>query len=82
MDKLQVSLDFYYMGGLVGLNGETGLAQDLDDIFDMNLGGQYDINDRFDVFLQVNNLFGKEYQRWLNYPSRGLQALAGVSITF
>ncbi len=82
INKLQVTVDFYYMGGLVGLNGETGLSQELDDIFDMNLGARYDINDRFDVFLNLNNLFGQEYQRWLNYPSRGIQALAGVSVTF
>ena len=70
------------MGGLVGLNGETGLSQKLDDIFDMNLSGKYNLNDRFDVFLNLNNLFGQEYQRWLNYPSRGIQALFGVSATF
>lgn len=82
INKLQLTVDFYYMGGLVGLNGETGLSQELDDIFDMNLGARYDINERFDVFLNLNNLFGQEYQRWLNYPSRGIQALAGVSVTF
>lgn len=82
IDKLQLTADFYYMGGLMGLNGETGQAQKLEDIFDLNLSGRYDINNRFDVFIQINNVLGQNYQRYLNYPSRGLQAMGGVSVTF
>jgi hypothetical protein len=82
MRDLVLTVDFYYMAGLVGLNGETAQAQDLPDIYDLNLGGRYSINPRIGVFLKFNNLFGKEYQRYLNYPSRGLQVLGGVSFTF
>lgn len=79
---LVFTVDFYYMGGLIGLNGETGQSQALDDIFDLNFGARYSINPRIGVFLKLNNLFGQEYQRYLNYPSRGIQALGGVSFTF
>ena len=82
IEKLTVTTDFYYLGGLMALNGETTEVFELDDILDLNLGGRYKINERFDVFLQINNLFGKEYERYLNYPSRGIQFLGGLSVTF
>lgn len=82
VEKLTVTTDLYYLGGLKGLNGETTEVFELDDIIDLNLGARYEINDRFGVFLQVNNLFGKEYERYLNYPSRGIQFLGGLSVTF
>ena len=82
IEKLTVTTDLYYMGGLTALNGETAQVFELNDIIDLNLGGRYEINDRFGVFLQVNNLFGKEYERYLNYPSRGIQLLGGLSVTF
>ena len=82
VEKLVVTADFYYLGGLNALNGETGQDYVLDDIFDLNLGARYDISQRFGVFLQFNNLFGKEYQRYLNYPTRGIQVLGGLSVSF
>lgn len=82
VEKLVVTADLYYLGGLNALNGETDEAYNLDDIFDLNLGARYDISQRFGVFLQFNNLFGKEYQRYLNYPTRGIQVLGGLSVSF
>ncbi len=82
IDKLRVSADLFYLGGLYGLNRETNVEVDLDDVIDMNLHGTYDLSPQFAVFLQINNVFGKEYQRFLNYPTRGIQFLGGVSISF
>ncbi|GHE73520.1 MULTISPECIES: hypothetical protein [Roseivirga] len=80
--KLTVTTDLYYLAGLMALNRETAQTFELDDIIDLNLGGRYEINERFGVFLQINNLFGKEYERYLNYPSRGIQFLGGLSVAF
>ncbi len=82
LERLSFTIDFYMLEGLNGLNGETGESFALEGITDLNIGGKYNINDRFGVFLQVNNLFGNEYERFLNYPSRGLQVLGGLSISF
>lgn len=82
IENLTVTADLYYMGGLNAWNGETAQAFELDDIVDLNLGGRYQLNEQFGVFLQLNNLFGTEYQRYLNYPSRGIQFLGGISISF
>ncbi len=82
IENLTVTADLYYLGGLNALNGETAQVFELDDIIDLNLGGRYQVSQQFGVFLQMNNLFGTEYQRYLNYPSRGIQFLGGISISF
>ncbi|MGE0932305.1 hypothetical protein [Peijinzhouia sedimentorum] len=51
---------------------------DLDDIIDVNLNLEYKINTQFSAFLMGNNLLGKNYERYLNYPVRGLQITGGI----
>ena len=79
---MAVTTDLYYLGGLNAWNGESARAFELKDIIDLNLGGRYELSKQFGVFLQLNNLLGVEYQRYLNYPSRGIQFLGGVSVSF
>lgn len=82
IDKLTLTTDIYFIEGLYGLNRETNVETNMDDIFDLNFQGTYSFTEQIGVFLQLNNLFGKEYQRFLNYSNRGIQFLAGVSISF
>lgn len=82
IEGLTVSGDLYYLGGLVGLNRESDTRTELDDIIDLNLEGKYALNEQLGVFLQIRNIFGKEYERYLNYPNRGIQFLAGVAVSF
>jgi hypothetical protein len=82
IDKLKVSADLYYLGGLVGLNRESNTRVELDDIIDLNIGGDYDVSGRVSVFLQFKNIFGQEYERYLNYKARGIQFLGGLTVSF
>ena len=50
--------------------------------FDINLNGVYHINDKFDVFLNANNLLGSNYQVYTNFKVQGLQVLGGVTYKF
>jgi hypothetical protein len=54
----------------------------LDPAFDLNLKGRYFFSKEFSAFLQFNNILGNNYPLYLAYPSRGFQALAGVSWSF
>ncbi len=56
-------------------DGETG---NLDGIFNANLGGSFDLNDRFALFIDANNLTNTEFERWKNYPVVGTNVLAGI----
>lgn len=82
IEKLKISADLYYIGGLVGLNRESNTRVELDDIIDLNVGGDYHVNERVSVFLQFRNILGKEYERYLNYRTRGIQFLGGITVSF
>lgn len=82
IENLRVSADIYYLGGLIGLNQESNTRVEMDDILDMNLGGNYNLNDKVSLFLELKNIFGKKYERYLNYPTRGIQFLGGLTVSF
>ncbi len=55
---------------------------DLKPFFDANLGVEYRYNKRLSAFLDINNIVGKKYQRWLNVPVYSFNLLGGVTYSF
>ncbi len=49
---------------------------------DLNLNGQYHINDKFDVFLNLNNILNQNYQEFTNFRVQGFQVFAGAKYKF
>ena len=54
----------------------------LDSYFDANAHVGYKINDQLSVFGKVNNILNQDYQRYLNFPVQGIQALIGATYQF
>ncbi|MDR1877648.1 MAG: hypothetical protein LBQ84_08515 [Flavobacteriaceae bacterium] len=54
----------------------------LSSYFDLNLSASYQLMDRLSIFLNGNNLFGKNYERFQGYKVNGTQVLAGVFVKF
>jgi hypothetical protein len=54
----------------------------LESYFDANAHLGYRINDKWTVYAKANNIANQSYNRWLNYPVQGFQALAGVTYKF
>ncbi len=50
--------------------------------FDINLSGIYNINDKFAVFLNLNNLLSDNYQEYTNFKVQGFQVFAGMKYKF
>ena len=50
--------------------------------FDMNLAMKYQINKKLHAYIDVNNLFGSNYQRWYGYPMVGTNVLVGFIYSF
>jgi hypothetical protein len=50
--------------------------------FDINLNGVYHLNDKFDVFVNFNNILSDNYQVYTNFKVQGLQIFAGVKYKF
>jgi hypothetical protein len=49
---------------------------------DLSLGAEFRINSHFTAFTDLNNIFGRNYQRWHNYPVYGFNAILGVIARF
>ena len=80
-DKLQLRGEVYLENGVPYLNAE-GKADNLNALFDVSLGAEYFFSDNIGAFVRVNNLADNQRQRWLYYPTYGINALAGVSARF
>lgn len=50
--------------------------------FDLNIGAEYKILNKLNLFLDINNLFNNQYQRWHQYQVLGLNVVAGVVYSF
>ena len=80
--KFKLNAGTHFLSGIVAQNPATNLTISLESIIDVDLGLEYLISKQASVFVNSYNIIGKEYQRYLNYPSRGLQLLAGLSYSF
>ncbi|WKN30770.1 hypothetical protein PZB74_17585 [Porifericola rhodea] len=81
-DKLLLNAELWLMGGIKGINLATGTEMELDPIADMSFQADYLFSSRFSTFLQLKNIFAQNYERYLNYPSRGIMIMAGVTYSF
>jgi hypothetical protein len=79
--KLTVGADLFIENGLAYQDSE-GVAQTLNPLLDLNLNGEYDLNENFSGWVRVNNLLGNKRERFVQYPTIGLNLMVGVSARF
>jgi hypothetical protein len=77
-----LSGEFYYMGGLRGLNPETAETEKLKGLADLNLKGEYFFKKRYSGFVSVHNLLNNRNQRFLYYPTQGFRVMVGATAVF
>lgn len=80
--KLFVTADFYMLKGIKAKNFQTGIVTDLPVITDLNLKIDYLLTKNFSAFVSINNVLGKQYQRYQYYPQQGLNFIGGLSFSF
>lgn len=81
-NKLMATLDLYHLGGLYAPDPFSfNEIKKLNPIYDLNAEVNYLLNKQFAVFVRLNNILGKNYQRFLYYPQQGLNFLVGVNIS-
>ncbi len=49
---------------------------------DLSGAVEYRIDRKFGIYVRANNLFGKTYERYLNYPRLGLNIIGGLNYSF
>ena len=82
LPKFNVLPELYYLGGLYGFNPRTQKASTLDNILDINVKGEYAITEKFTASLSANNILGKNYRRYLFYPTQGFNFTATLAYSF
>ena len=50
--------------------------------FDANTHIGYRFNKKLSIFVRGSNLFGENYQKWINYKVQGIQGMLGASYKF
>jgi hypothetical protein len=84
-DKILFNSELYYIGSSFGRitrpDGSLELRE-TDTIVDLNLKADYRFTNNFTIFAMANNLFGKKYERFVNYPSKGINLIGGVTYSF
>ncbi len=84
-DKILFNAELYYIGSTFGKIYRS-LGQEIlvesDNIIDLNLKVDYRISEKFSTFVMLNNVLGKKYERFVNYPTKGINAIGGITYTF
>jgi hypothetical protein len=80
-NKFTVGFDVNILNGLKSLDENQNVVT-LKTIADINLNANYYLNKHIGFFAELNNISTQQYKRWYNYKSYGIQALAGVKITY
>ncbi|GAB3832735.1 TonB-dependent receptor [Hymenobacter jeollabukensis] len=60
----------------------TETVQKTDAVIDLNLRADYRFSENLSFFVLGNNLLGRKYERFLNYPSKGVNVLVGAGYQF
>ena len=79
-DKILVGLEAYYVGTRYAKSYEVSRSEYvLDGFLDLNLKLEYRYSKILSAFLQFNNLLGKGYQIWNQYPVQRFSIFGGFT---
>jgi hypothetical protein len=77
LKDLQIKADVYFRDGVPYLS-KSMVSQKLDPAADLNLGAEFTVLPRLNIWIQMNNLLNNTYQRWNQYEVLGFNVLGGV----
>lgn len=81
-EKILFNTELMVLSGIEGYNMASGTQKTLEPILDMSFKMDYLFSSRFSTFLQLKNIFAQNYERYLNYPSRGIMVMLGATYSF
>ncbi len=81
LKDLQVKADAFLWDGPY-YRSKSMQAMKLDPAADLNLGIEFAVMPKLNLWFQVNNLLNNKYQRWNQYQVLGLNVLGGVVYSF
>ena len=82
-NKLYLNAGIEYMGERhMFSNIGSGTVNTIDGQLNLKFGADYFINKQFGVFVQLNNLLNQDIYHFNRYPELGINAMAGIKISF
>lgn len=75
--KWSVEGDYWLVGGIPYKDSETEVKF-LKPINAVSVTGNYIISNSLRSYLQIRNVLGQRWERWLNYPGYSINILAGI----
>ena len=88
-DQIIFNADLYFIGGRTALISEPPSSSVpsrrevvMDPIIDLNVGGSYQLSEKLNLFVKLNNFGFQKYEQWLGYTNKGFNWLAGISYSF
>lgn len=81
-DRLLANLDLYYFGDTYARNPTTQEIVKNKGFVDINAEFDYLFTKQFTAFVKLNNILGRNYERFLYYPQQGLNFLVGLNFSF
>lgn len=79
--KLTLIGEMFVQNGVPYRFSETQSAN-LNGLFDVSVGAEYQFTDNFGGFVNLNNLLNNKRERWRRYPTFGINALVGLTARF
>ncbi|WP_347157046.1 hypothetical protein [Pontibacter chitinilyticus] len=83
--KILFNSELYYIGssyGKIYRPDGTAVLRQTDTIVDLNLKADYRFTNNFTIFVMANNLLGSKYERFVNYPRKGINLIGGITYSF
>ncbi len=80
MTNLSASLDYYLATGRKAAVGEN--VKELKNINELNLTGNYTLNDTFGIYLKMKNVLFQKQELFYGYPLQSFGVMAGFNLLF
>ena len=78
---VSVKSDLFFWDGSYYRTGNLG-TQKLNPALDFNAGAEFSVLPKLNLWIQFNNIFNNQYQRWNQYQVLGFNVLGGVVYSF
>lgn len=81
LKDLQLKADAFVWDGS-HYRDRTGTTRKLDPAADINLGAEFSVMPKLNLWVQLNNVLNNKYRRWNQYEVMGLNVLGGIVYSF
>lgn len=80
--KLDVGVYLSFMDGIYARHRVINTPVALSPVLDAGANAEYQIVPRLSAFVQLNNIFNNNYQRWIGYNAYGINIYGGLRLKF